>query len=286
MAMLFKGAEVVSALNQKISEQTAALREAGVVPTLAIVRVGERADDLSYERGAVKRAGSVGIEVRPFLLPAGVSQAELIDTIRRINEDGTIHGALIFRPLPEQIDDEAVRAALLPEKDVDGITEGSLAGVFTGVERGFPPCTAQACMEMLDYYGVDILGKSAVVIGRSLVVGKPVAMMLLKRNATVTICHTKTKDMPAVTRQADLLIVAAGRAGVIGAEYVRAGQIVIDVGINFGEDGSMKGDVDFCAVEPVVGAITPVPGGVGTVTTSVLMRHVAEAARRAAIRIK
>lgn len=281
MAMLFKGAEVVSALNQKISEQTAALREAGVVPTLAIVRVGERADDLSYERGAVKRAGTVGIEVRPFLHPADVSQAELIDTIRRINEDGTIHGALIFRPLPEQIDDEAVRAALLPEKDVDGITEGSLAGVFTGVERGFPPCTAQACMEILEHFEIPVAGKSAVVIGRSLVVGKPAAMMLLQRNATVTVCHTKTVDMPSVTKQADILIVAAGRAGVIGAEYVSAGQTVIDVGINFTPEGAMVGDADFAALEPIVEAITPVPGGVGTVTTTVLIGHVIEAARRA-----
>lgn len=282
MAKLFKGAEVVSALNQRILAQTAALREAGVVPALALVRVGERADDLAYERGAVKRAGAVGIEIRQFVLPADVSQAELIETIRRINADETIHGALIFRPLPKHLDDEAVRAALLPEKDVDGITEGSLAGVFTGVERGFPPCTAQACIEVLDHYGVELKGKNAVVIGRSLVIGKPVAMMLLKRNATVTICHTKTVNMPGVTRQADLLIVAAGRAGVIGAEYVRAGQTVIDVGINFNEDGGMVGDVDFGAVEPVVGTITPVPGGVGTVTTSVLMSHVAEAAGRAA----
>jgi len=282
MAKLFKGAEVVSALNQRILAQTAALREAGVVPALALVRVGERADDLAYERGAVKRAGAVGIEIRQFVLPADVSQAELIVTIRRINADATIHGALIFRPLPKHLDDEAVRAALVPEKDVDGITEGSLAGVFTGVERGFPPCTAQACIEVLDHYGVELKGKNAVVIGRSLVIGKPVAMMLLKRNATVTICHTKTVNMPGVTRQADLLIVAAGRAGVIGAEYVRAGQTVIDVGINFNEDGGMVGDVDFGAVEPVVGTITPVPGGVGTVTTSVLMSHVAEAAGRAA----
>jgi len=282
MAKLFKGAEVVSALNQRILAQTAALREAGVVPALALVRVGERADDLAYERGAVKRAGAVGIEIRQFVLPADVSQAELIETIRRINADETIHGALIFRPLPKHLDDEAVRAALLPEKDVDGITEGSLAGVFTGVERGFPPCTAQACIEVLDHYGVELKGKNAVVIGRSLVIGKPVAMMLLKRNATVTICHTKTVNMPGVTRQADLLIVAAGRAGVIGAEYVRAGQTVIDVGINFNEDGGMVGDVDFGAVEPVVGTITPVPGGVGTGTTSVLMSHVAEAAGRAA----
>jgi len=282
MAKLLKGAEVVSALNRKILEETNALKAQGVVPTLALVRAGERADDLAYERGAMKRVGNVGIEGKQFILPADVSQTELIGTIRRINADETIHGVLIFRPLPKHIDDGAVRAALLPEKDVDGITEGSLAGVFAGTGRGFPPCTAQACIETLDYYGVELQGKNVVVIGRSLVIGKPVAMMLLQRNATVTICHTKTKNMAEVTRQADILIVAAGRAGVIGADYVSAGQTVIDVGINFNETGGMVGDVDFGAVEPIAGAISPVPGGVGTVTTSVLMNHVAEAARRAA----
>lgn len=282
MAKLLRGAEVVSALNRKILEETNALKTQDIVPTLALVRAGERADDLAYERGAMKRAGNVGIEVKQFILPADVSQTELIETIRRINADETIHGVLIFRPLPKHIDDAAVRAALLPEKDVDGITEGSLSGVFAGTGRGFPPCTAQACIETLDYYGVEMQGKNVVVIGRSLVIGKPVAMMLLQRNATVTICHTKTKNMAEVTRQADILIVAAGRAGVIGADYVSAGQTVIDVGINFNETGGMMGDADFGAVEPIVGAISPVPGGVGTVTTSVLMNHVAEAARRTA----
>jgi methylenetetrahydrofolate dehydrogenase (NADP+)/methenyltetrahydrofolate cyclohydrolase len=186
----------------------------------------------------------------------------------------------MLRPLPKHIDDQRAREALLPEKDIDGITDGSLAGVFTGTKRGFPPCTAQACMEILDYYGIDPAGKTAVVIGRSLVIGKPVAMMLLQKHATVTICHTRTKDMPSVTRRAEILIVAAGRAGVVGAEYVSAGQTVLDVGINFNAEGKMVGDADFAAVEPIVGAITPVPGGVGTVTTSVLMAHVVEAAKR------
>ena len=158
------------------------------------------------------------------------------------------------------------------------MTDLSMSGVFTGKQIGFPPCTPQACMEILDHYGYDCTGKKAVVIGRSLVVGKPAAMMLIKKNATVTICHTRTKDMPAVTRDADLIIVAAGRAGVIGADYVREGQTIIDVGINVNAEGKLCGDVDFAAVEPVVDAITPVPGGVGTVTTSVLVGHVADAA--------
>ncbi len=203
-----------------------------------------------------------------------------METIKDINEDAAIHGALIFRPLPKHLDDEAVRQALLPEKDVDGITDGSLLGVFAGVPKGFPPCTAQACMEILEQAGIDPKGKEAVVVGRSLVVGRPAAMLLLQRNATVTICHTRTQDMEGVCRRAQILIVAAGRAGVIGADHVSAGQTVIDVGIHVGEDGKLRGDVDFQAAEPIVEAITPVPGGVGAVTTAVLASHVVEAASR------
>ena len=281
MAQLLKGAEVVSALNERIKADVSALVSRGVVPTLAILRVGEKPDDLAYERGAIKRAETVGVAIKQIVLPETVSQESLLAEIDRINADDTIHGCLMLRPLPKHIDDLRAREALLPEKDIDGITEGSLAGVFSGTKRGFPPCTAQACMEILNYYGIDPAGKRAVVIGRSLVIGKPVAMMLLQKNATVTICHTKTADMPSETRRAEILIVAAGRAGVVGAEYVSAGQTVLDVGINFDASGKMTGDVDFAAVEPIVGAITPVPGGVGTVTTSVLMAHVVEAAKRA-----
>ena len=281
MAKILKGAEVVSSLHARLIPQVEALKAQGILPTLGIVRVGERADDVAYERGATKRAETLGVAVRKFMLEAGASQQELIDTIQTINEDDSIHGVLLFRPLPKHMDDEAVRAALLPEKDVDGITDASLVGVFTGTKRGFPPCTAQACMETLEHYQISLQGKRAVVIGRSLVVGKPVSMMLLQKNATVTVCHTKTLDMPAETKQADVLIVAAGRAGVVGAEYVRAGQTVIDVGINFTPEGAMVGDADFAAIEPIVEAITPVPGGVGTVTTTVLIGHVIEAAQRA-----
>jgi len=281
LANILKGAEVVSALHARLIPQVEELKARGVLPTLAIIRVGERADDVAYERGASKRAETLGIAVQKFVLPADATQEALLETIRRINADDSIHGVLLFRPLPKHMDDEMVRAALLPEKDVDGITDGSLAGVFAGTKRGFPPCTAQACMEILEHYQIPLQGKSAVVIGRSLVVGKPVSMMLLQKNATVTICHTKTTDMPFVSKKADILIVAAGRAGVVGAEYVSAGQTVIDVGINFTPEGMMVGDADLYAIEPIVGAVTPVPGGVGTVTTTVLIGHVIEAARRA-----
>ena len=284
MATLLRGAEVVSALNEKVQTDVRALTARGVVPTLAILRVGVKPDDLAYERGAMKRAETVGVAIRQIVLPETVSQEALLSEIAQINANDSIHGCLMLRPLPKHIDDSIVREALLPEKDIDGITQGSLAGVFAGTKRGFPPCTAKACMEMLAYYNIDPAGKNAVVIGRSLVIGKPVAMMLLQQNATVTICHTRTKDMPSVTRRAEILIVAAGKPGVVGAEYVSAGQTVLDVGINFTSEGKMTGDVDFPAVEPIVGAITPVPGGVGTVTTSVLMAHVVEAANRAIAR--
>ena len=280
MAKQLLGKEVTAALNERIKADVAALKEKGVTPTLGIIRVGERPDDLSYERGATKRCETLGVEYKKYLLPEDVSQEELLKVIDEVNKDDNIHGVLMFRPLPKHIDQNVVENALAAEKDVDCQTDASLGGVFTGKQVGFPPCTPQACMEILDHYGIDCTGKKAVVIGRSLVVGKPAAMMLIKKNATVTVCHTRTKDMPSVTREAEILIVAAGRAGVVGKEYVSPGQIVIDVGINVNEEGKLCGDVAYDEVEPIVEAITPVPGGVGSVTTSVLVGHVVEAAKR------
>ena len=280
MARQLLGKEVTAALNERIKADVAALNAKGVKPTLGIIRVGERPDDLSYERGATKRCETLGVEYKKYLLPADVSQEELLKVIDEVNKDDNIHGVLMFRPLPKHIDQTVVENALCAEKDVDCQTDASLGGVFTGKKVGFPPCTPQACMEILDHYGIDCTGKKAVVIGRSLVVGKPAAMMMIKKNATVTVCHTITVDMPSVTREADILVVAAGRAGVVGADYVSPGQIVIDVGINVNEEGKLCGDVDYAAVEPIVEAITPVPGGVGSVTTSVLVGHVVEAAMR------
>ncbi len=280
MARQLLGKEVTAALNERIKADVATLNGKGIKPTLGIIRVGERPDDLSYERGATKRCETLGVEYKKYLLPADVSQEELLKVIDEVNNDDNIHGVLMFRPLPKHIDQTVVENALAAEKDVDCQTDASLGGVFTGKKVGFPPCTPQACMEILDHYGIDCTGKKAVVIGRSLVVGKPAAMMLIKKNATVTVCHTRTVDMPSVTREADIVIVAAGRAGVVGAEYVSEGQIVIDVGINVNAEGKLCGDVDYAAVEPIVEAITPVPGGVGSVTTSVLVGHVVEAAMR------
>jgi len=280
MAELLKGAPVADAICARTREKAEALGSRGILPVLAIVRVGENDADVYYERSAMRRCEKSGVGVENVVLPASVSQAELLAKIRALNGDARIHGVLIFRPLPKAISDEAVRAALAPEKDVDGITDGSLAGVFTQSGRGFCPCTAQACAEILDYYGIDCTGRRAVVLGRSLVVGKPVSQLLLARNATVTVCHTRTRDLPRETKRADILIAAAGHAGTVGLEHVAAGQIVIDVGINTDSAGKLCGDVKFDEVEPFVTAITPVPGGVGTVTTSVLVSHVVEAAER------
>ena len=278
MAKRLSGKEVTAALNARIRANVETCRAHGVEPTLCMVRVGDNPSDMSYERGAAKRCETLGVACKQIHLPEDVSQEELLSVIEDVNQDPAIHGLLLFRPLPKHLDQALIENALDPAKDVDCMTDLSMSGVFTGKQIGFPPCTPQACMEILDHYGYDCTGKKAVVIGRSLVVGKPAAMMLIKKNATVTICHTRTKDMPAVTRDADLIIVAAGRAGVIGADYVREGQTIIDVGINVNAEGKLCGDVDFAAVEHVVDAITPVPGGVGTVTTSVLVGHVADAA--------
>ena len=280
MARQLLGKEVTASLNERIREKTASLKEQGIIPKLGIIRVGENPGDLSYERGAIKRCETLGAAYEQFILPADVTQEKLLQVIDRVNHDRTIHGVLLFRPLPKHLNQEEAENALDPAKDVDCMTNISMAGVFTGKQIGYPPCTPQACMEILDYYGIDCTGKRAVVIGRSLVVGKPVAMMLVRKNATVTICHTKTEDISQIAREADILVAAAGRAGVVDSSWVRPGQIVLDVGINVNAEGKLCGDVDYDAVEPVVEAITPVPGGVGSVTTSVLVGHVAEAAER------
>ena len=282
MAELWKGAPVAAALSERTAADAAALKERGIIPTLAIFRVGERDDDLAYERGAMKRCEKVGVAVKNVVLPADVDSDTFFRTLDELNRDDSVHGILMFRPLPKQLDGEKARRMLSPAKDVDGCTDGSLAGVFTNTAVGFPPCTAQAAMELLKYYGVALKGKRAVVIGRSLVIGRPVAMMLMHANATVTVCHTRTVDVPAVAREADVLVAASGQMESVGASYLKPGQIVIDVGIGWNEQKQkLCGDVCFEEAEPLVAALTPVPGGVGSVTTAVLCSHVVEAARRA-----
>ncbi len=291
MAKLLLGKEVTDALNGKLQERTAALREKGVVPTLAIVRCGANPSDLSYERGATKRAELVGVNVVKFELPEDVTKEALLAKIDEINADASIHGVLMFRPLPKHLkaDQNEICNRLDPKKDVDCMTDLSNAGVFEGrKDLGFAPCTPEACMEILDFYGIDCKGKNAVVIGRSLVVGKPAAMMLMGKNATVTVCHTKTVNTAEIAKSADILVSAAGVLNSLTKDFVRPGQVVIDVSINWdpekenskGGKGAIAGDAVFSEVEPIVEAITPVPGGVGSVTTSVLMKHVVEAAER------
>ena len=280
MAEILKGAPVAAALTDELAARCAALKARGIAPALAIIRVGGRADDVAYERGAIKRCEKVGIAVRQYLLPADTKQDELLRVIDGINADEGIHGCLMFRPLPRHLDEREICEALDVSKDVDCMTERSLAGVFTGAGRGFAPCTAQSVMELLRHYGINPARKRAVVVGRSLVIGRPVAMLLLAANATVTVCHSRTNRLEEFTRGADIVVAALGRARALDEDYFEPGQIVIDVGINDAGDGTLVGDVDFDSVEPLVDAITPVPAGVGSVTTSVLCAHVIEAAER------
>ena len=289
MAKQLLGKEVNEALVAALQARTAALQEKGVKATLGIIRLGENPSDLSYEKGATKRAEEVGVAVKNYILPETATKEEVLAVIDQVNADETVHGVLMFRPLPKHLknDQDEICNRLDPKKDVDSMTHMSNAGVFEGQDLGYAPCTPAACMEILDHYGIDCKGKSAVVIGRSLVVGKPAAMMLLGKNATVTICHTKTVDTAAVCREADIIISAAGVLGSLTKEFVREGQIVIDVSMNWNPEkitskgkGGMSGDAIFEEVEPIVEAITPVPGGVGAVTTSVLMKHVVEAAEK------
>ena len=284
MAELWKGAPVAAALDEKTAADAAALRARGVAPALAILRVGARDSDLSYERGAIKRCAQAGVDVKTAALPEDTDNTGFFAALDALNRDGLVHGILMLRPLPERLDAERARKKLSPEKDVDGCTDASLAGVFTGAPLGFPPCTAQAVMELLSFYGIDPEGKRAVVVGRSLVVGRPVAMLLTHANATVTLCHSRTPDVPALAREADILVAASGKLESIGAEYMRAGQTVIDVGIGWnGVKGKLCGDLKFEEAERIAAFVTPVPGGVGSVTTSVLARHTVEAAKRAAM---
>ena len=303
-----KGKPVIDKLNEHLKSRAEALRARGAAPALAIVRVGDNGDDMAYERNAAKCCEAAGVEVRLMHYGEDVPQAELLDCVRKLNEDSSVHGVLILRPLPPHIDDRAVCRALAPEKDVDGITEYSMAGLYSCKKVGFAPCTAEACIDMLDHYGVELAGKravvvgrsfvvgkpvammllerdaTAVVVGRSFVVGKPVAMMLLERDATVTVCHTKTKNLAALCREAEILVVAIGHGKMIGREYLSPGQVIVDIGINFDENGKMCGDVDYEAASETALAVTPVPGGIGKVTTAVLAKHVVEACSRLAER--
>lgn len=283
MARILKGGPVAAALGRRAEEDVRELAAVGITPTLAIVRVGERQDDLSYERGAVKRCEAFGVQARSVPLCAQAKQADLMATLERLDADESVHGILMLRPLPAHFDERAACEAIAPEKDVDGAGSASAALVYAGEGRGFAPCTAQACMELFAYYGIDLRGKHAVVLGRSLVIGRPLALMMMGADATVTLCHSKSGSISRFTRYADIVVAAIGRAEAVPAHALHAGQVVVDVGVNWSEEkGCLCGDVPFEEAEPLVEAITPVPGGVGGVTTAVLASNVIQAAKRAA----
>ncbi len=273
---ILKGAEVAAKLKERVQEMLAELD--GCRPVAAIVRVGEKPDDIAYERNAVKRIAAFGMEARSYVFPENVSREAFEEEFLKISEDPEIDGILLLQPLPKQLDGRRAAEIIRPEKDLDGISPVNAARVFSGEKNGFAPCTAEAVTEILKAYEIPVAGKEAVVVGRSMVIGRPAAMLLLQENATVTICHTKTEALEDVCRRADILVAAAGKAGLVDQKAVAPGAVVIDVGIHVLEDGSLCGDVKWEGLEEKAAAATPVPGGVGSVTTAVLAAHLARAA--------
>lgn len=274
---VLKGAEVSAVLKEFVGEK---LKELDRVPKLAIVRVGEKPDDVSYEKGAKKKMASFGLEAVSYVYPEEIGDEEFQREFSAINQDPEVDGILLLRPLPKHINEAAIEEMIDPAKDLDGISPANIAKVFAGKEDGFAPCTAEAVVEMLDANGIAVEGKRIAIVGRSMVVGRPLSMLLMKKNGTVTICHTRTVDLEGTCRQAEILVAAAGKAKMIGAAHVGEGAVVIDVGINVDEEGKLCGDVEFDAIQEKASMATPVPGGIGTVTTAVLAKHLVLAALR------
>lgn len=272
-----KGIEVSKIIKEQVQKELSEL--GGYIPKLAVVRVGEKPDDISYERGALKKMEAFGLEAVTCSFPETISDQEFKKEFQKINQDETVDGILLLRPLPKQINEKDIEEMIDPGKDIDGICPSNIARVFSGDTKGFAPCTAEAVIETLKAGGVDLTGKRVVIVGRSVVVGKPLAMLMLRENATVTVCHTKTENIEEQCQNAQILVAAAGKAKMIGPEFVGQDAAVIDVGINLDEDGKLCGDVDFEAVSPRASMATPVPGGIGTVTTAVLGKHLVEAAK-------
>ncbi len=276
---VIKGAQVVEAMGGRITKQVEELKNTGVEPCLAILRVGEDGSQMAYERGARNRLDKYGIKCETTALDIDVSQEDFEKAFRGLNEDAAVHGILILQPLPKSLSIESIKNEINPLKDVDAISPMTLYRVFAWDKQAFAPCTAEGVIEILDSIGTQYRGKKCVIVGCSLVVGRPLGMLLLARDATVTYCHEFTVDVPKEARDADILISAAGVPKLIGAGHVNENMTVVDVGINVGADGKMCGDVDFDAVKDIVANITPVPGGAGSVTTSVLADHVVRAAK-------
>lgn len=271
-----KGAAVSAKIKEQVETLLTGLK--GKTPKLAIVRVGERPDDLSYERGALKKMESFGLMGDSFAFPQDITDEAFKEEFAKINENPDIDGILLLRPLPKQIKEKDIEHMIDPGKDLDGISPENIARVFAGDDTGFAPCTAEAVVEVLKANDISLTGKRVAIVGRSMVVGRPLSMLMLKENATVTICHTRTEDLKETCKNAQILVAAAGRARMVDASYVGTDAIVVDVGINVDEDGKLCGDVDFDSLEGTASMATPVPGGVGAVTTAVLARHLVMAA--------
>ncbi|MCI8296004.1 MAG: bifunctional 5,10-methylenetetrahydrofolate dehydrogenase/5,10-methenyltetrahydrofolate cyclohydrolase [Lachnospiraceae bacterium] len=271
-----KGAEVSAKIKEQVTEDLKKL--GGTIPTLAIVRVGEKPDDMSYERGAKKKLESFGLKAESFVFPEDITDQDFKEAFRKICEDEQVTGILLLKPLPKQICEKDIDRMIDPKKDLDGISPENIAKVFAGDPTGFAPCTAEAVIEVLKAYDIPITGKRATVVGRSMIVGKPLSMLLLKENATVTVCHTRTADLKGTCKNAEILVAAAGKAKMLDGDYVGEGAVVIDVGINVDGDGKLCGDVDFASIQEKAAMATPVPGGVGAVTTAVLAAHLVRAA--------
>ena len=272
---ILKGAEVSAKIKEEVAQIAAGLQE---VPKLAIIRVGENPDDMSYERGATKKMESFGLRVQSYVYPEDITDSDFKAEFTRINEDPDVTGILMLRPLPKQICEKDIEGMIDPEKDLDGISPVNIAKVFAGDDSGFAPCTAEAVVEVLKAAEIPMTGKRVTIVGRSMVVGKPLSMLMVKENATVTICHTRTKDLAGTCRNAEILVAAAGRAKMLNGDYVGQDAVVIDVGINVDENGKLCGDVDYDTIQDKAQAATPVPGGVGAVTTAVLAKHLVRAA--------
>lgn len=279
MATILKGKPVADKISEGLIKEVEELKAKGVTPKLAIVRVGASPDDLAYERGALGRSKKVGIETEVKELPEDITQDDFIKELKAVNDDPAVNGILVFRPFPKQLDEEVIKYVIAPEKDIDCFSPINAAKLVEDDETGFAPCTAVSVIEILKYYEVPLEGKNAVILGRSMVIGKPAALLLLRENATVTICHSRTQDIAGVSKGGDILVAAIGRAKFATKDFVKEGGAVIDVGINVDDEGNLVGDVDFEGAEGVAGMITPVPGGVGSVTTSILARHVIRACK-------
>ncbi len=276
MASVLYGQPVAKALTDQVKERVDVLRRKDLVPTLAIIRLGEDSADLAYESGARKRGELTGVSVFVFSYSREISQESLKKELIQINERKDIHGILLFQPLPPHLNGESLRQCISFQKDVDGITLGSGGGLYENRPIGHCPCTAEAVMALLEYYSVPLEGKRVVVLGRSLVIGKPVSLMLLHKNATVTVCHSKTKNIREITRQADIIVTAIGRGQWLDASYLKQGQTIVDVGINFTPEGNMVGDLNEESIQEMEVNYTPVPKGVGSITSSLLMKHVVD----------